>query len=106
MALARQPQCPRGRVPRQGRASGPAVRRHHASRHAHGRADPRAGEPADHHRLSAVAVSIPKGKWGVVTPQDLENAEPKIRKNDIVMINTGSHRKYGDNPDYFAYSPG
>jgi kynurenine formamidase len=55
---------------------------------------------------TGVAVSIPKGKWGVVTPQDLERAEPKIRKNDIVMINTGSHRNYGDNPDYFAYSPG
>jgi kynurenine formamidase len=55
---------------------------------------------------TGVAVSIPKGKWGVVTPDDLENAEPKIRRNDIVMINTGSHRNYGDNPDYFAYSPG
>ena len=22
------------------------------------------------------------------------------------MINTGSHKLYGDNPDYFAYSPG
>ena len=22
------------------------------------------------------------------------------------MINTGSHKNYGDNPDYFAYSPG
>jgi len=55
---------------------------------------------------TGVAVSIPKGKWGVITPQDLERAEPKIKKNDIVMINTGSHRNYGDNPDYFAYSPG
>ena len=55
---------------------------------------------------TGVAVSIPKGKWGVITPQDLENAEPKIQNNDIVMINTGSHRQYGDNPDYFAYSPG
>jgi kynurenine formamidase len=55
---------------------------------------------------TGVVVSIPKGKWGVITPKDLEKAEPKIRKNDIVMINTGSHRKYGDNPDYFAYSPG
>src|SRR5262249_62223748 len=55
---------------------------------------------------TGVAVSIPKGKWGVITAKDLENAEPKIRKNDIVMINTGSHLKYGDNPDYFAYSPG
>ena len=55
---------------------------------------------------TGVAVSIPKGKWGVITPQDLEHAEPKIRKNDIVMINTGSHHHWGDNPDYFAYSPG
>jgi kynurenine formamidase len=55
---------------------------------------------------TGVAVSIPKGKWEVITPADLERAQPKIRRNDIVMINTGSHRKYGDNPDYFAYSPG
>ena len=55
---------------------------------------------------TGVVVSIPKGKWGVVTPKDLENATPKIQKNDIVMINTGSHLNYGDNPDYFAYSPG
>jgi kynurenine formamidase len=55
---------------------------------------------------TGVAVSIPKGKWGVITPKDLENAEPKIQKNDIVMINTGSHRNYGDNADYFGYSPG
>ena len=55
---------------------------------------------------SGVAVAIPKGKWGVITPADLESAEPEIRSDDIVMINTGSHRKWGDNPDYFAYSPG
>jgi kynurenine formamidase len=55
---------------------------------------------------TGVAVSIPKGKWGVVTSKDLERASPKIQKNDIVMINTGSHKNYGDNPDYFAYSPG
>jgi kynurenine formamidase len=55
---------------------------------------------------TGVAVSIPKGKWGVITPKDLERATPKIQRNDIVMINTGSHRRYGDNPDYFAYSPG
>ena len=51
-------------------------------------------------------MSIPKGKWGVITPKDLERARPKIQKSDIVMINTGSHSNYGDNPDYFAYSPG
>lgn len=55
---------------------------------------------------SGVAISIPKGKWGVITGEDLERAEPKIQKGDIVMINTGAHHLWGDNPDYFAYSPG
>ena len=55
---------------------------------------------------TGVAVSIPKGKWGVITPDDLENATPKIEPGDILMINTGSHHNYGDNNDYFAYSPG
>lgn len=55
---------------------------------------------------TGVAVSIPKGKWGVITPEDLEKATPTIRENDIVMINTGAHRLWGDNDDYFAYSPG
>jgi kynurenine formamidase len=55
---------------------------------------------------TGVAVSIPKGRWGVVTPDDLEKAEPEIRPGDIVMINTGAHHFFGDNDDYFAYSPG
>jgi kynurenine formamidase len=55
---------------------------------------------------TGVAVSIPKGKWGVITPEDLEKARPKIQPGDIVMINTGSHHNWGDNPEYFAYSPG
>lgn len=55
---------------------------------------------------TGVAVSIPKGKWGVITPEDLEKATPKIQPGDIVMINTGSHHKLGDNDDYYAYSPG
>ena len=55
---------------------------------------------------TGVAVSIPKGKWGVITPEDLEKATPKIRKNDIVMINTGTHHKLADSDEYYAYSPG
>ncbi len=55
---------------------------------------------------TGVAVSIPKGKWGVITPEDLEKATPKIQKGDIVMINTGSHHVYSDSPDYFCYGPG
>lgn len=55
---------------------------------------------------TGVVVSIPKGKWGVVTAEDLENAKPKIRRGDIVIINTGSHRHYADDPDYYHYGPG
>ena len=55
---------------------------------------------------TGVAVSIPKGKWGVITADDLEKATPKIRKNDIVMINTGTHHKLADSDEYYAYSPG
>ena len=55
---------------------------------------------------TGVAVSIPKKKWEVITPEDLENARPMIQKGDIVMINTGWHHKFGDNSEYFAYSPG
>ena len=31
-------------------------------------------------------MSIPKGKWEVITPEDLENATPRIEPGDIVMI--------------------
>ena len=55
---------------------------------------------------TGVAVSIPKGKWGVITPDDLEKATPKIQRGDILMINTGSHHKLADCDDYYAYSPG
>lgn len=55
---------------------------------------------------TGVAVSIPKGKWEVITAEDLANATPRIEPGDIVMINTGAHRLFGDNDDYFAYSPG
>lgn len=58
------------------------------------------------HFGTGVAVSIPKGKWGVITPDDLEKAAPQIKRGDILMINTGSHKKLGDNDDYYAYSPG
>ena len=55
---------------------------------------------------TGVVVSIPKGKWGVITPDDLEKATPRIERGDILIINTGSHHKLGDNDDYYAYSPG
>jgi kynurenine formamidase len=55
---------------------------------------------------TAVVVSIPKGKWKKIMPEDLERAEPKIEPGDIVIINSGWHKYYGDNRRYFAYSPG
>jgi kynurenine formamidase len=55
---------------------------------------------------TGVAISIPKGKWEVITPEDLENARPTIREGDIVMINTGMHHKMADTDEYYAYSPG
>jgi kynurenine formamidase len=55
---------------------------------------------------TGVAVAIPKGKWGVITPDDLEKATPRIERGDILMINTGYHHKVSDTDDYYAYSPG
>ena len=55
---------------------------------------------------TGVVVSIPKDKWGVVTPDDLEAARPEIRPGDIVIVNTGWHHYYGDSAQYYAYSPG
>jgi len=55
---------------------------------------------------TGVVVSIPKDKWEVVTPDDLEAARPEIKPGDIVIVNTGWHRHYGDNRRYFVESPG
>ena len=55
---------------------------------------------------TGVVVSIPKEKWGVITAEDLENARPRIREGDIVIVNTGWHKYYGDNQHYYGYSPG
>jgi len=55
---------------------------------------------------TGVVVSIPKKKWEVVTPDDLEAARPEIRPGDIVIVNTGWHHHYSDSAKYYAYSPG
>jgi kynurenine formamidase len=55
---------------------------------------------------TGVVVSIPKEKWEVVTAEDLENAAPEIREGDIVIVNTGWHRYFGDSRRYFVESPG
>jgi kynurenine formamidase len=62
--------------------------------------------PLEKYYGTGVVVSIPKNKWEVITPEDLEKARPKIEKGDIVIINSGWHKYWGDNRKYFAYSPG
>jgi len=62
--------------------------------------------PLDKYYGTGVVVDIPKGRWEVITPDDLEKARPKIEKDDIVIIHTGWYKKYSDSKEYFAYSPG
>jgi len=62
--------------------------------------------PLDSYYGTGVVVDIPKGKWEVITADDLEKASPKIEKGDIVIVHTGWHHYYGDSRQYFAYSPG
>jgi len=62
--------------------------------------------PLDRYYGTGVIVDIPKGKWGVITAEDLEKARPKIEKDDIVIVHTGWHKKYADSTEYFCYSPG
>jgi len=62
--------------------------------------------PLEKYYGTGVIVSIPKGKWEVITPEDLEKARPKIEKGDIVIINSGWHKYWGDNVVYFCHSPG
>jgi kynurenine formamidase len=52
-------------------------------------------------------VSIPKKKWEPITYDDLEKAAGKVvRPRDVVIVNTGWHKLYGDNEDYFCRAPG
>lgn len=62
--------------------------------------------PLDSYYGTGVVVDIPKGKWGVITAEDLENATPKIEPGDIVIVHTGWYKKYSDSTEYFCYSPG
>lgn len=55
---------------------------------------------------NGVILSIPKGKWELIEPSDLENAKLPISKGDIVVIVTGWHHKYSDSLEYFGESPG
>jgi kynurenine formamidase len=62
----------------------------------------------DLHRFfgTGVVLSIPKGKWELIEPADLEKATPAVLADDIVLINTGWHKRYSDSKEYFGYAPG
>jgi len=55
---------------------------------------------------TGVVLSVPKGEWELVEPEDLERATPEVRPGDIVIVNTGWHRYWGDSRRYFVESPG
>lgn len=62
--------------------------------------------PLEHFFGNGVIVSIPKKAWELVTAEDLDAANPGIRRGDFVVIVTGWHHKYSDSLEYFGDSPG
>lgn len=48
-----------------------------------------------------------KGKWDIIGAKDLEEARPKIKPGDFVVVNTGWHKYFLTKPyDFFNYYPG
>lgn len=54
----------------------------------------------------AAVLDIPKGKWDLITAEDLEFHAALVDQADIALIVTGWHRKYGDSLEYFGDAPG
>ena len=51
-------------------------------------------------------LGIPKQRWQLVTADDLASAEPAVQAGDVVVVNTGWHKKYSDSQEYFGCAPG
>jgi kynurenine formamidase len=62
--------------------------------------------PLDTFFGTGVVLSVPKGKWELIEPADLERATPAVAADDIVLINTGWHHRYSDSKEYFGHAPG
>ncbi|MCO5066756.1 MAG: cyclase family protein [Rhizobiaceae bacterium] len=63
--------------------------------------------PLPHFFGTGIVVSIPKETWEPITYDDLEKAAGKhVRSGNVVIVNTGWHKLYDDNEDYFCYAPG
>jgi kynurenine formamidase len=55
---------------------------------------------------TGVVLDIPKGRWELIEPDDLEAASPMVEPDDIVLIDTGWNRLYSDSQRYFGEGPG
>jgi kynurenine formamidase len=62
--------------------------------------------PIDRFFRNGCVLGIPKKRWELVTADDLANATPAVQPGDIVVVNTGWHRKYSDSQQYFGCAPG
>jgi len=62
--------------------------------------------PLDHFFGNGVVLSIPRGKWELVTARDLDASRPEVLPGDMVVISTGWHRYYSDSKAYFGHAPG
>lgn len=62
--------------------------------------------PPDRFFGPGVVIGLPKQKWRLVTPEDLEGTGADIRPGDIVILNLGWHGKYADSQEYFGEAPG
>lgn len=51
-------------------------------------------------------AGIPKGEWETISVADLIEALPAVSPGEIVVINTGWHRRFADSQEYFAHAPG
>lgn len=56
----------------------------------------------------AVIWDIPKQKWEMITAKDLDAANKALpmKEDDIIIVHTGWNKYWGDNTQYFCYSPG
>jgi kynurenine formamidase len=52
-----------------------------------------------------VVLSVPKGEWELIEPDDLARAGT-VEQGDIVVVNTGWHHGYSDSIEYFGHGPG
>jgi kynurenine formamidase len=62
--------------------------------------------PLDTFFGNGVVLDLPKSRWEYVTAADLEAARPRVEAGDIVIVNTGWHKKYSDSQEYFGHAPG